>query len=81
MERCPEKISPKRRAETLVVPGRHGNLTTTDGAFESYIRSAEFIAENEKRLDEICAHFKNSGWLIFSNEPDRKVQSKSCKSD
>ena len=30
MERCPEKTSPKRRDETFTVPGRHGNLTTTD---------------------------------------------------
>ena len=72
MERCPEKISPKRRDETFTVPGRHGNLTTTDGAFDSYIRSAEFSVKNEKRIDEICAHFKGSGWLIFSSEPDRK---------
>ena len=76
MERCPEKISPKRRDETFTVPGRHGNLTTTDGAFDSYIRSAEFIVKDEKRLDEICAHFKGSGWLIFSNEPDRKFKAR-----
>lgn len=76
MERCPEKISPKRRDETFTVPGRHGNLTTTDGAFDSYIRSAEFIVNNEKIIDEICAHFKGSGWLIFSNEPDRKFKAR-----
>lgn len=74
MEKCPEKISPKRRDETFTVPGRHGNLTTTDGAFETYIRSAEFIVRNEKRIDEICAHFKGSGWLTFDTEPDRKYK-------
>lgn len=76
IERCPAKISPKRRDETFTVPGRHGNLTTTDGAFESYIRSAEFIVKDEKRIDEICAHFKGSGWLIFSSEPDRKYKAR-----
>ena len=76
MERCPEKTSPKRRDKTFTVPGRHGNLTTTDGAFDSYIRSAEFIVKNEKRIDEICAHFKGSGWLIFSSEPDRKYKAR-----
>ena len=76
MERCPEKISPKRRDETFTVPGRHGNLTTTDGAFDSYIRSAEFIVKDEKRIDEICAHFKGSSWLIFSSEPDRKYKAR-----
>lgn len=76
MERCPEKISPQRRDETFTVPGRHGNLTTTDGAFDSYIRSAEFIVKDGKRIDEICSHFKGSGWLIFSNEPDRKFKAR-----
>ena len=76
MERCPAKISPKRRDETFTVPGRHGNLTTTDGAFESYIRSTEFIVKDKKKIDEICAHFKGSGWLIFSSEPDRKYKAR-----
>ena len=76
MERCPEKISPKRRDDTFTVPGRHGNLTTTDGAFDTYIRSAEFIVKDENRIDEICAHFKGSGWLIFSSEPDRKYKAR-----
>lgn len=76
MERCPERISPKRRDETITIPGRHGNLTTTDGAFETYIRSVEFIVKDEKRIDEICAHFKGSGWLIFDTEPDRKYKAR-----
>ena len=76
MERCPERISAKRRDETFVVPGRHGNLVTTDGAYETYIRSAEFIVKDEKRTDEICAHFKGSGWLIFDTESDRKYKAR-----
>ncbi len=76
MECCPGKISPKRRDETFIIPGRHGNLNTTDGAFETYIKSVEFIVKDEKRIDEICAHFKGSGWLIFSSEPDRKYKAR-----
>ena len=76
MERCPERISPKRRDETITIPGRHGNLTITDDAFETYIRSVEFIVKDEKRIDEICAHFKGSEWLIFDTEPDRKYKAR-----
>ena len=76
MERCPERISPKRRDENITIPGRHGNLTITDDAFETYIRSAEFIVKDEKKIDEICAHFKGSGWLIFDTEPDRKYKAR-----
>lgn len=76
LEKCPDKISPKRRDEIVIIPGRHGNLTTTDGAFESYIRSAEFVVTNLRQIDNICEHFKGSGWLIFDDEPNRKYMAR-----
>lgn len=76
MERCPEKVSPKRRDGSFTVPGRHGDLTTTDGAFEAYIKSVEFIVMDVTRIGEISAHFKDSGWLTFSNEPDRRYKAR-----
>lgn len=63
MERCPEKVSSKRRDGSFTVPGRHGDLTTTDGAFEAYIKSVEFIVMDVTRIGEISAHFKDSGWV------------------
>ena len=69
MERCPEKISPKRRDETFTIPGRHGNLTTTDGAFETYIRSAEFISKDEKKI-------KNTKIIMSLIEEKRNNDSK-----
>lgn len=76
MERCPEKISPKRRDDTFTVPGRHGNLTTTDGTYDTYIRSAEFIVRDETKIDEICSHFKGIGWIVFDSEPERKYKAR-----
>lgn len=76
MERCPEKVSSKRRDGSFTVPGRHGDLTTTDGAFEAYIKSVEFIVMDVTRIGEISAHFKDSGWLTFSNEPDRRYKAR-----
>lgn len=76
MERCPEKISPARRDETVVISGRHGNLTITDGSFDTYIRQAEFIVKDKARIDDICAHFKGSGWLIFDSEPTRRYKAR-----
>ena len=76
MERCPERISPKRRDETITIPGRQGVLVTTDGTYESYIKQAEFIVRDTSRLDAICSHFKGSGWLTFSNEPDRRYKAR-----
>lgn len=76
MEKCPERISPKRREESIVISGRHGTLTATDGTFETYIRSTEFIVKNKSRIDEICALFKGSGWLIFSDAPCRRFKAR-----
>ena len=76
MEHCPERTSPKQRDETFTVPGHPGNLSTTDGTFETYIKSAEFIVMDMAQVDEISAHFKGSGWLTFSNEPDRRYKAR-----
>lgn len=76
MEFLPERISPKRRDEAIVISGRHGNLTATDGAFESYILQTEFILKNISKIDKICSCFKGEGDLIFSNDLDRKFKAK-----
>ena len=76
MEFLPEQISPKRRDEAIVISGRHGNLTATDGTFETYILQAEFILKDISKIDKICSHFKSEGDLIFSNDLDRKFKAK-----
>lgn len=76
MEFLPERISPKRRDESIVISGRHGTLTATDGTFETYILQAEFVLKDISKIDKICSHFKGEGDLIFSNNLDRKFKAK-----
>ena len=76
MEFLPERISPKRRDESIVISGRHGPLTATDGTFETYILQAEFVLKDISKIDKICSHFKGEGDLIFSNNLDRKFKAK-----
>lgn len=76
MEFLPERISPKRRDESIVISGRHGNLTATDGTFETYILQAEFILKDISKIDVICSHFKGEGDLIFSDNLDRKYKAR-----
>lgn len=76
MEFLPERISPKRRDENIVISGRHGTLTATDGAYESYIIQAEFILKDVSKIDKICANFKGEGDLIFSDNLDRKYKAR-----
>ncbi len=76
MEFLPERISPKRRDESIVISGRHGTLTATDGTFETYILQVEFVLKDISKIDKICSHFKDEGDLIFSNNLDRKFKAK-----
>lgn len=76
MEFLPERKSPKRRDESIVISGRHGTLTATDYTFESYIIQAEFILKEASKINEICSNFKGEGDLIFSDSPDRKYKAR-----
>ena len=76
MEHCPAKVSPKRRDESIEISGRHGTLTATDGTYDTYIRQAEFTVLNPSQIDNICTHFKGSGWLTFDDEPDRRYMAR-----
>ena len=76
MEFLPERISPKRRDEAIVISGRHGNLTATDGTFETYILQAEFILKDISKIDKICSHFKGEGDLIFSDNLNRRYKAR-----
>ena len=76
MELFPERISPKRRDESIIISGRHGALTTTDGTFESYILQVEFILKDISKTDKICSHFKGEGDLIFSDNLNRRYKAR-----
>lgn len=76
MEFLPERVSPKRRDENIVISGRHGSLTATDDTFESYILQAEFILKDLDKIDKICSHFKGEGDLIFSSNLDKKFKAR-----
>ena len=52
MEFLPERISPKRRDESIVISGRHGTLTATDGTFETYILQVEFVLKDISKMDK-----------------------------
>ena len=72
LESCPPRAAPKRRGEALTVPGRSGSLFIDEGAYESYIRQAQFTLLDLSKLDQVCAAFQGSGWLTFDDEPNFK---------
>ncbi|MHB1453916.1 MAG: hypothetical protein ACYCYM_08225 [Saccharofermentanales bacterium] len=72
MEKTPPISSPQERVKSITIPGRNGNLTLSENAFDSFTRTAEFVVTDTSKLDQIAAHFKGEGWITFSDEPDKK---------
>lgn len=72
MEQCPSKGHPAPRYTNIVLPGRDGTLTLSDGTYESFERSPEFLVFNPRRWDEIMSMFSGHGDLTFDDEPEKK---------
>lgn len=61
---------PKERIEEIQVLGLDGNLTISDGTYESIIKKCKVYYEGNS-YDTLVEFLKNSGTVIFSNVPDR----------
>lgn len=76
MENCPPKVRAAPRYTNVVVPGRSGTLTQTDGTYDVFTRSAEFLVFDPQRWDEIMSMFSGDGELVFDDEPERKYSAR-----
>ena len=67
----PDMVKPQRRESEIVIPGRNGNLTVDDGAYESYTLTIECSTRGTEKLSQIAAWLDGGGDLILSTEPDK----------
>ncbi|AUM92675.1 distal tail protein Dit [Clostridium botulinum] len=66
----PNITTPEKREEKIIIPGRDGYLTQSDGSYEGEVKPVEFDYFDD-RFDDIKQWLTGSGEVIFSNEPDR----------
>ena len=66
----PNITTPEKREEKIIIPGRDGYLTQSDGGYEGEVKPVEFDIKHDN-FDEIKTWLNGSGEVIFSNEPDR----------
>ncbi|ENK0839195.1 phage tail family protein [Clostridium botulinum] len=66
----PNITTSERREEKIIVPGKDGYLTQSDGSYEGEVKPVEFDIKHDN-FDDIKAWLNGSGEVIFSNEPDR----------
>ena len=76
MEQCPPKGHPAPRYTNVVVPGRSGTLTQTDGTYEVFTREAGFLVFDPQRWEEIMSMFSGDGDLMFDDELERKYSAR-----
>nr|DAY94126.1 MAG TPA: distal tail protein [Caudoviricetes sp.] len=76
IERLPPRVRAKPRYDTVTIPGRSGNLTVTDGTYDTFTRSVDFVVHDLSRVIEICAAYTGTGWLTFGDEPDKRYKAR-----
>lgn len=74
-DKLPPKNTSVKRVEKIIIPGRSGFLTRSDGAYEGDVKTVEFhhelAAENPTTVDMVKAWLSGSGEVIFGNQDDR----------
>ena len=74
VEKMPIITRATKRTDTMVIPGRSGNLHIDQLAYENISKTIECAVFNRRWLDEICSWLQGSGDVIFSNERDKKYR-------
>jgi predicted phage tail component-like protein len=72
LEKVPSRTSPKQRITEVVIPGRNGTLTQTDGTYDVFTREADFVLMDLSKIPDICTMYRGAGWMTFDDEPDKR---------
>lgn len=70
IERMPDIQRAPERVKKIVVPGRSGTLTKTEGedVYDSYPKAFDIVALDERKIQSIQRLLRGNGKIIFSNE-------------
>lgn len=70
IEHLPDIQRAPERVEYIVVPGRSGTLTKTEGenVYDSYTKSFDIVALDKEKIPSIHRLLRGNGKIIFSNE-------------
>ena len=71
-------VRPEERVNHVTVPGRSGDLTTTEGenVYNSYIQTATIYVKGHYRVREVYKWLRGAGYVTFSGEPDRRQKAR-----
>lgn len=71
LQTAPEIIRPEERVTHVVIPGRAGELTQTEGTdiYNSYIQTLQMIVDSPEHLAEAEQWLRGDGYVTFSTQP------------
>lgn len=74
----PEIVRPEERVSHIVIPGRSGELTKTEGddIYNSYIQTLQMIADSPEHLAEAEQWLRGDGYVTFSTQPNVKQRAR-----
>ena len=75
--RVPDRIPiirPEERVEHVIIPGRSGELTQTQGddIYNSYIQTVRITVLGRQYIPQVVAWLRGEGWVTFDSQPTRK---------
>ena len=73
LQSMPEIIRPEERVNHVVIPGRSGEMTLTEGddIFNSYIQTIPLIVDSKANVKSVENWLKGDGYVTFSCEPEK----------
>lgn len=74
-------VRPEERVVHHEIPGRSGDLTTTEGTdqepiYNSYIQTVTIHVRGAMNVRRVYEWLRGSGYVTFSGEPDRRQQAR-----
>lgn len=78
LQEMPKIIRPQERIEHVIIPGRAGELTQTEGedVYESYIQTIPLIIDNAADVAEVERWLRGDGFVTFSCQPNLKQRAR-----
>lgn len=72
INKLPPIVRAPERVQEIVIPGRAGSLTMTEGddIYDGYMKECIVIIPNDRPLQPILAWLRGTGEVVFCNEPD-----------
>ena len=78
LREMPQIVRPEERVNHIVIPGRSGELTETEGndIYNSYIQTVPIAVDSLAHVKDIEWWLRGDGYVTFCNESNRKQRAR-----